>query len=92
MDQVTQQNAAMVEQTAAVSGQLASNGDSLVHVIGGFKLGITQNEPAPAYSEHGHALKPLRSKPQLKAVNSSAATVRKPTPALPKPEAEWAEF
>ena len=93
MDQVTQQNAAMVEETAAVSGQLANHGESLIRVISGFKLGPLHGEAgqgAPAYTEHGHALKPVRPKPQLKAVASAGAgnAARK----LANSEADWAEF
>jgi methyl-accepting chemotaxis protein len=90
MDQVTQQNAAMVEETAAVSGQLANHGKSLIRVISGFKLGPLHGEAAPAYTEHGHALKPVRPKPQLKAVASAGAgnAARKPV----NSEADRAEF
>ena len=93
MDQVTQQNAAMVEETAAVSGQLANHGESLIRVISGFKLGPLHGEAgqgAPAYTEHGHALKPVRPNPQLKAVASAGAgnAARK----LANSEADWAEF
>ena len=89
MDQVTQQNAAMVEETAAVGGQLANQGESLMRVISGFKLG-PQSEPAAGYTEHGHALRPVRAKPQLKAVAS--AGTRKPVPAASSGEGEWSEF
>jgi methyl-accepting chemotaxis protein len=94
MDQVTQQNAAMVEETAAVSGQLANHGESLIRVIAAFKLGHIppeQNDPAPGFTEHGHALKPIRPKPQLIAV-ASAGAARKPASAIAGGEAEWSEF
>jgi methyl-accepting chemotaxis protein len=45
MDQVTQQNAVMVEQTAAISRRLADDGESLLRLISGFKLGASQAEP-----------------------------------------------
>jgi methyl-accepting chemotaxis protein len=45
MDQVTQQNAAMVEETAAVSGQLANHGKSLIRVISGSSLARCMARP-----------------------------------------------
>jgi methyl-accepting chemotaxis protein len=95
MDQVTQQNAAMVEQTAAVSSQLANYGESLIQVISGFKLGTVPAEQTQ--TAHGHASKsPQRARPPLKAVAGTAPAIaaRKPAPApaLAKAEAEWAEF
>jgi len=60
MDQVTQQNAAMVEQTNAASHTLASDADSLGQLVGQFKIGgnavragssqthATVHKPAPA--------------------------------------------
>ena len=39
MDQVTQQNAAMVEQTSAASHNLAGEAEELAILLGNFKLG-----------------------------------------------------
>ena len=39
MDQVTQQNAAMVEQTTAASQTLAQDSEALAHLVGAFKIG-----------------------------------------------------
>ena len=38
MDQVTQQNAAMVEETSAATHKLSAEADGLVHLIARFKL------------------------------------------------------
>jgi hypothetical protein len=39
MDQVTQQNAALVEEMAAAASSLRSQSDELVHTVSSFKLG-----------------------------------------------------
>jgi len=39
MDQVTQQNAAMVEQTTTVSNKLSDDSDALAHLVAAFELG-----------------------------------------------------
>jgi methyl-accepting chemotaxis protein len=94
MDQVTQQNAAMVEQTAAVSSQLTDHGENLARVIAAFKLGY-----APA--DQRQAEPPARTaarRPKLKAVAGTGKPARKPAPAptpvpaLASSESEWAEF
>jgi len=95
MDQVTQQNAAMVEETAAVSSQLANEGETLVRVISGFKLGqIPAGQPHTV--SKNITKPPIRATPQLKTVASTGASnvVRKPAQATAstKPETEWAEF
>ncbi len=89
MDQATQQNAAMVEETAACSNQLAETGQTLIQMISGFKLGNVHAAQAP--SAPAQAAKPQRAIPQLKAVAGNAA--RKPAqPISAKAETEWAEF
>jgi methyl-accepting chemotaxis protein len=50
-DQVTQQNAAMVEQTAAVSEQLANEGENLIRLISGSRLGGTTAKQEHAWAE-----------------------------------------
>jgi methyl-accepting chemotaxis protein len=79
MDQVTQQNAAMVEETAAVSEQLGNEGETLVRLISGFKLGGTEPGTKAAI------------KPKLKVLSnaSPAAPARN---AAAKQEHAWAEF
>ncbi len=89
MDQVTQQNAAMVEESTAASHALAQETGELGRLIGVFRLGgeAPEARPAPA---------PLARLPRRPA---SAA----PVPALrtagrggaaraPAPDADWTEF
>jgi methyl-accepting chemotaxis protein len=52
MDQVTQQNAAMVEETAAVSQQLANEGETLTRLISVFKLGGPELQAKAAVLRH----------------------------------------
>jgi methyl-accepting chemotaxis protein len=44
MDQVTQQNAALVEESAAAAGSMHDQANSLAHAVSAFKLGL---DPAP---------------------------------------------
>jgi methyl-accepting chemotaxis protein len=81
MDQVTQQNAAMVEETAAVSEQLANEGETLIRLISGFKLGGTELQAKVA----------VKAKPKLE-VSSHAATGGAARNAAPKQEHAWEEF
>ncbi|RYB01636.1 hypothetical protein D3272_25275, partial [Lichenibacterium ramalinae] len=51
MDQVTQQNAAMVEESTAASHGLARDAEALMAIIGGFKVGVpasANRRPTPA--------------------------------------------
>jgi methyl-accepting chemotaxis protein len=45
MDQVTQQNAALVEEMAASAGSLKARAQALVHTVAVFKLGTAEREP-----------------------------------------------
>ena len=86
MDQVTQQNAAMVEESTAASHALAEKTEELGQLIGRFQLGRDGARPAarPASSPgRGAAV------PALKTVGRGGAA-RKPAPAA---EAQsWEEF
>jgi methyl-accepting chemotaxis protein len=46
MDQVTQQNAALVEEMAAAAGSLKSQAQELVQTVAVFKLGAAVEQPA----------------------------------------------
>jgi methyl-accepting chemotaxis protein len=95
MDQMTQQNAAMVEQTAAASTKLASDGQSLIQVISAFKLGTLQAEH-PRTAQARVAKPQSHGKPHLGATSDTTRghATRKPAPmpVLAKSEADWAEF
>ena len=91
MDQVTQQNAAMVEQSTAASHALAQETEELAQLAGRFRLGA--DAPAPA------AARPARPVPALKVVGRSGRSrdggaQRKPAPATAAhaDEQAWEEF
>jgi methyl-accepting chemotaxis protein len=80
MDQVTQQNAAMVEQTAAASAHLASEGESLIGLMSAFNIGAATP-----------AARPAKAKPHLKVLRDASPAARgRKTPAAREPA--WAEF
>jgi len=87
MDQVTQQNAAMVEETTAASQSLAIESEELARLIGGFRVG--DGAPSSAAS---------RPAPRASVRPVGQVTVMKTTGrggAARKPEAQaddWTEF
>ncbi|TPP09676.1 methyl-accepting chemotaxis protein [Rhizobium glycinendophyticum] len=64
MDQVTQQNAAMVEETSASTHKLSAEAGGLAQIIGQFKLGDDMRgmraAPAPAAAQHRPVASPAR--------------------------------
>ncbi len=56
MDQVTQQNAAMVEETSAATSKLSSEADNLFRLVSHFKIGSAGDERAarPVVADAGH--------------------------------------
>jgi methyl-accepting chemotaxis protein len=87
MDQVTQQNAAMVEQSTAASHALLSESEAL-----GESVRIFKTHQAPAASRPTHRPSPRHTAtPQLRATGGRGGS------ALRKPQAqqganEWEEF
>ena len=73
MDQVTQQNAALVEQMAAAAGSLKSQADELVQAVGIFKLSGEAHQP----------------KPRTQLTSHATAAARKPLAAPPKAAPDW---
>ncbi len=63
MDEVTQRNAAMVEETSAATHRLAAEADGLVHLVSRFKVdAVNVSTPVPARAEtHRPAVSPARS-------------------------------
>ncbi|MBU6371237.1 MAG: HAMP domain-containing protein [Alphaproteobacteria bacterium] len=103
MDQVTQQNAAMVEETTAASHSLAQEADALEKSLGSFDLGAPpstewavrtpKRAPAPparaVAPRHAPAAPPPRAQaPRPPAKVASAA----PSPVAASPDADWEEF
>jgi methyl-accepting chemotaxis protein len=89
MDQVTQQNAAMVEESTAASHRLANETEELARLIGRFQVGqdarierISDRRPAPRPV-------PAAAVPALKVLGRGGAA-RRPAPAAS--EASWEEF
>ena len=93
MDEVTQQNAALVEEAAAASQSMQEQAGELAHVVGFFKTGHAVAAPklaavrsrAPAKAAPITARAPLQ-RPQRKAVANGASA-----PAQSK-DSEWEEF
>ncbi len=97
MDQVTQQNAAMVEQSTAASHTLAADADQLANLIRRFHIGEDVAARGPAARKPGapaHAARPAArhapARPQPSASRGGAATARK-TESAPA-EDGWEEF
>ena len=86
MDQMTQQNAAMVEESTAASNHLLKETDELARLIGQFELAASQGAPKPsAASGIGGQAAPVA---RLKVVGSAAL---KPSPDGQE-QADWREF
>ncbi len=98
MDQVTQQNAALVEEAAAASGSLKEQALGLVEAVSVFDLGTDDGAHAhsstPARRVSGVVASASKRKTQ-KSPAATAGTHRLPTPATTPSKnesAEWAEF
>jgi len=85
MDQVTQQNAAMVEETTAASQSLALESEELAKLIGGFRVGDGVSH---------HAAPVVRSAPRAvaKTVTALKTTGRGGAARKPEPADDWTEF
>ena len=94
MDEVTQQNAALVEEAAAASQSMQEQAGELAHVVGFFKTGN-------AVAAHQPAVKPAAARSSIAAPARPAvrkAPVRQAVAAAPArrgnaaAESEWEEF
>ena len=89
MDQVTQQNAAMVEQSTAASHSLAQDTAELERLTTRFKTGAEQAEPAAKPQDGYSDAKAGRGSPSAKPLRVGlGSAVRKPV----IDEAGWTEF
>ncbi len=79
MDQLTQQNAAMVEQSTAASHTLAGEAEELVTLIGRFDLGASAKPETAERPTHRSSAKPM-----LKTVGRGGAALQS--------DQDWAEF
>ena len=73
MDQGTQQNAAMVEESTAASHSLAKEADALFQLIGRFEIGSTQNRSGPSEISPPTA---AAASPARRLINRVATVVR----------------
>ena len=102
MDQVTQQNAAMVEEATAASHSLSGEADALARLIGQFRIGEVQAGAAPSIrrpaAAQGAPTTPAGARAgaaaaSRKAPARSPAAPRRPSvPVSTEPEEEWASF
>jgi methyl-accepting chemotaxis protein len=84
MDQVTQQNAAMVEETSAASATLASEAARLRELIGQFQLGTEGGTPATALRQVASAMSaPSRGAYASRPTQRGNAALK---------QQEWSEF
>ena len=87
MDQVTQQNAALVEEAAAAAGSLQEQAGSLVQAVSVFRLGAgTGVRGEPSFARVS-AVATAAPKARAKAVEQKTAS----TPQLAA-AGDWAEF
>ena len=84
MDQVTQQNAAMVEESTAASHALSRETEELSSLVGRFQLGERQAAAAPAAARRA----PPRPVAQLRTAGRGGAALREAAPA----EDDWQAF
>jgi methyl-accepting chemotaxis protein len=88
MDQLTQQNAAMVEESTAASHALSQEADVLDRSVARFKVSGKPAAAAPV----APAAAPQRTVPAMKTVGTGSAAVRKPQPSATAAEDNWEEF
>jgi hypothetical protein len=94
MDQVTQQNAALVEEAAAAAESMQNQAASLMQTVSVFKLDRSHSlqvsapqAPAPRNPSPSRPAAPARQGASIKAVSSA----RKPAPAAATGD-DWEEF
>jgi len=96
LDQMTQQNAALVEESAAAAESLKGQAQQLAQMVGMFRLG---NETGFGAGAASHApAKAASAKPASKPAASKPAAVSAPRPSASKPVGatphndEWESF
>ena len=94
MDQVTQQNAAMVEQSTAASHNLAQEAEELARLVAKFRVGTQPDAAQPAQRRPSAAAAPRQARPAapaLKSVSSGSGQAAALLAAQPADEG-WEEF
>jgi methyl-accepting chemotaxis protein len=85
MDQVTQQNAAMVEQSTAASHHLAQESDELTKLVSRFQV---DEQAAPAIARTAPASRPKTAPVVAMKTTGRGGAARRPAPA----QEDWREF
>ena len=103
LDQMTQQNAALVEESAAAAESLKDQAVRLAQVVGTFRIdGASTAQPAPVSaplakaptrpaSSRAPAAQAFASKP-ARATKSAEPVAPRPAPATAAPDANWETF
>ncbi|MEW6369459.1 MAG: methyl-accepting chemotaxis protein [Pseudomonadota bacterium] len=95
MDQVTQQNAALVEESAAAATSMQEQAAKLAQVVGVFKLNAAAAAPAPAPARAPVRALAVQSKPVARVTKAKAAApaaAAKPAARATAGADEWEEF
>jgi methyl-accepting chemotaxis protein len=91
MDQVTQQNAAMVEETSAATHKLSGEADSLVRLVAGFKVTGARNAAPVVARVESHRPVPSPARKMLGTV-ARAMSGGRGGPAAQATAQDWEEF
>jgi methyl-accepting chemotaxis protein len=89
MDEVTQQNAALVEQAAAAAESLVEQSVSLTETVSAFRLSGANGVPAKAKPSASRA---IASRPATKMTKSNARPVAKSMVSSQDNDSDWEEF
>lgn len=103
LSDVTQQNAALVEESATASGSLSEQADTLVNIVSRFKVDLSaarsnvqpvaiSSQPQPLKAVRKAAAKPIPSTPAATAPAARSRLAAKQLPAATSKEDEWEEF
>lgn len=94
MDQVTQQNAAMVEETTAAAHMLNKESDELARLVGRFRIGHGEGETGRSERKASRPPAAIRASLKTRAVPTRGGALRKAEPAMASEGQEdgWEEF
>ncbi|HJV51019.1 MAG TPA: hypothetical protein VJ652_06160, partial [Noviherbaspirillum sp.] len=94
MDQVTQQNAALVEEAAAAAESLQDQAANLARAVSVFRVDGEQHSMASAEKPRAASLpSSIQRRPAaLPAAATKSAPIRKTAPLLPADGGEWETF
>ncbi|OWW21542.1 methyl-accepting chemotaxis protein [Noviherbaspirillum denitrificans] len=92
MDQVTQQNAALVEEASAAAEALKEQADGLAQTVSVFKLDSTQPSTVTSAARPTVVSHPAPAKPRVQAPLRAASSVRMVANARAATASDWEEF